>query len=216
MKNKQKHFLIASFAFLLFVMIGYAIRFYPATLTGYDQTIQAMVRGNLPDNMTRFFMLITVLGNVLTQLIVVVFAFVILQALKWKAESYYVLIAGLGASVLIISLKLIYQRVRPTIEHLVFAGGYSFPSGHSMGSMLIYGSLIVIAHQRIKQPFLRLVVQWLLGSLIVLIGLSRIYLGVHYPSDVLAGFILGFGVLELVYPFYDRKRFEWRFHGEQN
>ncbi len=161
-------------------------------------------------------MLITVLGNVLTQLIVVVFAFVILQALKWKAESYYVLIAGLGASVLIVSLKLIYQRVRPTIEHLVFAGGYSFPSGHSMGSMLIYGSLIVIAHQRIKQPFLRLVVQWLLGSLIVLIGLSRIYLGVHYPSDVLAGFILGFGVLELVYPFYDRKRFEWRFHGEQN
>ncbi|HHK1593961.1 TPA: phosphatase PAP2 family protein, partial [Streptococcus pyogenes] len=42
-------------------------------------------------------------------------------------------------------------------------------------------------------------------------GLSRIYLGVHYPSDILAGFVLGFGILQFIYPFYKQKRFEWRF-----
>ncbi|MDV5987712.1 UNVERIFIED_CONTAM: phosphatase PAP2 family protein [Streptococcus canis] len=211
MKNKQNHFLIASFALLLFVMIGYTVKFFPESLTTLDSSIQATIRGNLPQAWTQFFKGITVLGNVSAQLLLVVLSVLVLLLLKWKIEALLVLSNGVVAAVLISSLKWLYQRPRPSIEHLVHAGGFSFPSGHSMGSMLIFGSLLIICHQRIISRSLRLVVDTIFITLILLIGLSRIYLGVHYPSDVLAGFILGFSVLHFLYPCYNQKRFEWRF-----
>ena len=123
---------------------------------------------------------------------------------------------GLIDVLLVLSLKNLYQRPRPSIRHLVTETGYSFPSAHSLVLMLIVGSMIIIAHQRISRKSVRYLVEFLLGLAIFLIGLSRIYLGVHYPTDVIASFILGYGVLNLVYPFYDELRFEWRFKNKQN
>ncbi|MCC9746533.1 phosphatase PAP2 family protein, partial [Streptococcus agalactiae] len=97
----------------------------------------------------------------------------------------------------ILSLKLIFQRVRPTLTHLVFAGGYSFPSGHSMGTFMIFGSIIILLQYYMPKSIWKLLCQGTLGLLIFLIGLSRIYLGVHFPTDVLAGFILAYGILNL-------------------
>ncbi|MFC3927143.1 phosphatase PAP2 family protein [Streptococcus caprae] len=216
MKNKQTHFTIASFACLIFVMLGYVIKFYPETVASFDMTIQSAMRGDLPAGLTTFFSTITVIGNTLTQVILVVVAFLALYFWKqWKAEGGFVAVSGIAAACFILTFKYIYRRDRPSITHLVEAHGYSFPSGHSMGTMLIIGSLIVIVHQRMKAGLARTFCELLLACLIGLIGLSRIYLGVHYPTDVIAGFTLGFGVLHLIYPFYDQKRFELRFQGKQ-
>ncbi|KHD45770.1 phosphatase PAP2 family protein [Streptococcus hongkongensis] len=215
MKNKQQYWVIASFAFLIFVMIGYMVRFFPENLVPFDQTIQTAVRGNLPEELTDFFKIITKFGNVMTQIIIVVISVSILAFKRWKAEAYFMLTIGIIAAILITGLKLIYQRGRPSLIHIVVADGFSFPSGHSMGSMLIIGALIIIAYQRISNKVLKTITVSLMGLLIAAIGISRIYLGVHYPSDVLAGFILGFGILEFLYPLYVKKRFEWRFQSKQ-
>lgn len=215
MKNKQQHWLIASFALLIFVMIGYIIKFFPESLVQFDQTFQSAVRGSLPENLTEFFRTITIAGNVITQIMIVIVSVVLLALKKWKSEAYFMLIIGIIAAILITVLKLIYQRGRPSLIHIVVADGYSFPSGHAMGSMLIFGALLIIAYQRISNKPLQMLTVGLLGLLILIIGTSRIYLGVHYPSDVLGGFILGFGVLQFLYPIYDKKRFEWRFQSKQ-
>lgn len=89
-------------------------------------------------------------------------------------------------------LKSIFERPRPHLHHLVHVGYYSFPSGHAMSSMAFYGFLAYLVHVRFKKAGMRSAGVWIsAGSLIVLIGLSRIYLGVHYPTDILGGFFAG-------------------------
>ena len=119
------------------------------------------------------------------------------------------------AGLLIVTFKNIYQRPRPAILHLVEEKGFSFPSGHSLAVTLMVGSLIVILSQRIKNPVCRKVVQIVLALYLVSVLVSRVYLGVHYPSDVLASLCVGLGVLFIEFPFYDKLRFQWRFKGKQ-
>lgn len=215
MNNKQEYLLKSSFAFLIFVLIGYTVQFYPETLNSFDTTIQSFVRGQLPDGLTQFFRLITVSGNVLSQVIIVAVATIIFFLLKWKSEAYFILASGSLAGIIIMVMKLIYHRHRPTLEHLVFAPGFSFPSGHALGSIMIFGALALILMGRVHSRGAKLAIQILIAMFIILVGLSRIYLGVHFPSDVIGGFVLGYGVLNLLYYYYNQKRFEWRFQSIQ-
>lgn len=89
MKNKQNHFLIASFALLIFVMIGYTVKFFPESLTSLDSSIQTAIRGTLPQSVTRFFRIITVFGNVTTQLLVVTVSVIAFLFIKWKMEAFW-------------------------------------------------------------------------------------------------------------------------------
>ena len=98
---------------------------------------------------------------------------------------------------------------------MVHAGGYSFPSGHSLGTFMILGAIAIVLAQRLAKKGAKVVIYIVTGLLIALVGLSRIYVGVHYPTDVLAGFTLAFGLLNAIYPTYDRIRFEWRFQSKQ-
>lgn len=92
-------------------------------------------------------------------------------------------------------LKRIVQRPRPTEFRLIDESGYSFPSGHSMVSTAFYGLLIYIIYKKVKNPYLKISLIILLSLLIFCIGISRIYLGVHYTSDVLAGFLISISYL---------------------
>ena len=92
-------------------------------------------------------------------------------------------------------LKRILQRPRPTEFRIVEETGYSFPSGHSMVSMAFYGYLIYLIYRYIKNKYIKWSLIVLLSILICLIGISRIYLGVHYTSDVLGGFLLSISYL---------------------
>lgn len=87
-------------------------------------------------------------------------------------------------------LKMIFQRPRPVGYRLIEESGYSFPSGHSMISAAFYGFLIYLIYKKVENKYIKYSLIIGLTLLIVCIGLSRIYLGVHYASDVLAGFLV--------------------------
>lgn len=92
-------------------------------------------------------------------------------------------------------LKRILQRPCPTEFRIVEETGYSFPSGHSMISMAFYGYLIYLIYKYVKNKYIKSISICILSVLICLIGISRIYLGVHYTSDVLAGFLISLSYL---------------------
>ena len=92
-------------------------------------------------------------------------------------------------------LKAILQRSRPTEYRIVEETGYSFPSGHSMVSMAFYGYLIYLIYKYVKNKYIKWISIVLLSILVCSIGISRIYLGVHYTSDVLGGFLISMSYL---------------------
>lgn len=99
------------------------------------------------------------------------------------------------ATLLNLLLKNIVQRPRPTEYRMIDESGYSFPSGHSMVSMAFYGFLIYLIYKQVENKKLKWGLIIALSLLIVTIGISRIYLGVHYTSDVLAGFTISVSYL---------------------
>jgi undecaprenyl-diphosphatase len=90
-------------------------------------------------------------------------------------------------------LKELFHRPRPTVEHLIQVAGYSFPSAHAMVSMAFYGALalILFRHWRGRKPVRAYFAALFLAGFVSMIGVSRIYLGVHFASDVAAGFAAG-------------------------
>ena len=215
MKDKQTFMMKGSFALLLFMIIGYIVKFYPEMLVSFDQPIQTAIRGDLPETLTLLFRAITHLIDIpviISWVLIVAFIF---YRKQWKMESYLMLGNLTLAGILIVTFKNIYQRPRPEILHLVEEKGFSFPSGHSLAVTIMVGTLIVILSQRIKNTVWRKIVQILLSLYIVSVLVSRVYLGVHYPSDVIASLCVGLGVLFMEFPFYDKLRFQWRFKGKQ-
>ncbi|HGA1853622.1 TPA: phosphatase PAP2 family protein [Streptococcus agalactiae] len=198
MLSRQNSKLIQAFiAIILFFSLGLVIKYWPDTVISFDQTIQESVRGQLPNLSTRFFKLITVIGNTVSQIAIAIMSVTFCYLKKWYPQARFIAVNAIISGICILSLKLIFQRVRPTLTHLVFVGGYSFPSGHSMGTFMIFGSIIILLQYYMPKSIWKLLCQGTLGLLIFLIGLSRIYLGVHFPTDVLAGFILAYGILNL-------------------
>lgn len=215
MKDKQTYLTKGSFALLLFVILGYVVKFYPEKLIPFDSSIQTAIRGDLPAILTTIFRGITRLIDLPIVISWAILLTAIFYLKKWKSES--LLVAGnlSLAGILIVSLKHLYQRPRPDILHLVEEKGFSFPSGHSLAVTLLIGSLIIILGQRVKNTTIKLALQGLLGLYLISVLVSRVYLGVHYPSDVLASLCLGLGILFIEFPFYDKLRFQWRFTGKQ-
>lgn len=161
-------------------------------LTVFDSVISKFIAGfNTPET-TQFMKLITTLGSTKILIPATFLAiFMLNNRKKNKWDSIMMLVALGGGLLLNQLLKWVFQRPRPSIARLVEVGGYSFPSGHAMVSIAFYGFLAYLFWSNIRRTNLRYLVTFSMAILIALIGISRIYLGVHYPSDVLAGFAAG-------------------------
>lgn len=121
--------------------------------------------------------------------IVFALALALLLAARRRRDAIFVLLAGGGAILLTNTIKFILERPRPH-GGLVATASYSWPSGHAASSIAFYGAIAVLAARDL--PALPRVVIWLgLGLLTGFIGATRLYLGVHYPSDVVAGWAVG-------------------------
>ena len=135
---------------------------------------------------------ITALGAGLVLVMIVLIASVFLWQTQHKWSAYLLLLATLGGKLLNTLLKAAYARPRPSIvESLTETHSTSFPSGHAMSSMVVYGSVAYLVGR--LEPSKRLkYTTWLIAAIVIAaIGVSRMYLGVHYPSDVIGGFIAG-------------------------
>tara|TARA_R110000751_G_scaffold38520_4_gene92421 strand:+ start:3623 stop:4360 length:738 start_codon:yes stop_codon:yes gene_type:complete len=162
-------------------------------LATYDTTITDYVISYRSPNLTSYFKFVTNVGDVYGYLIVLVI-FLLLSLLVFKRWKYVVqatLVLAL-ATVSNMMLKRFIDRARPGIEHLVSVETLSYPSGHAMSAMAFYGFLIFLVtkfkiHKVIKYALIAILI-----LLILSIGISRIYLGVHFPSDIAGGFIAGF------------------------
>jgi undecaprenyl-diphosphatase len=148
---------------------------------------------------TRGMLLVSWLGHGSVLTAWVVAAVVWLYRLRARHLIGYLVLTSAGAGLLNLLLKLSFARPRPALwSRLAAASGYSFPSGHAMASAAVYVALaMVVAASR---PSARAAVAVVAGVLVVAIGVSRVYLGVHYPSDVLAGWILGVIWAVAMYP----------------
>jgi undecaprenyl-diphosphatase len=172
---------------VLFVVLG-ATQQLGAT-DGLDAAVLCWLYEQRHPQLTRVMRAATALGDgwVLTAITLAA------AALLWqprRAAATYLLCAGAGIGALSPLLKALFHRARPDVAlRLAAAGNYSFPSGHSLGSAAVYGALALVV--AVCFPRLRLPALLTCVALVCVIGLSRLYLHVHYPSDVLAGWALG-------------------------
>lgn len=127
---------------------------------------------------------------------IIAFCIVLLILPNRKTYGLPVSLACLGGIAIYKPLKHFVLRARPDASlHLVTQGGYSFPSGHSVTSIVFYGLMLYLIQKHCKNEKLKTVLSWICGILAAVIGPSRIYVGVHWPTDVLAGWCLGGGIL---------------------
>lgn len=150
--------------------------------------------------LTWFFIFITRMGDAW---FIGVFAFLFSLYIWFYRKNrrlaiWYFLTVSIGAGAVNQLVKIFFRRPRPTnVEHLIVQGGYSFPSGHAMAAIITYGALLFLVIRASKTWWPALIGSFTLLPLIGLIGISRVYLGVHYPSDIIGGYSLGLAVLSL-------------------
>jgi len=154
----------------------------------FDLVVRNWVHQYASPSMTRVMTGISMMGS---QFLLVEFliAMLVFQALKWQRAAGWLTIAVTGALILEFSLKLVFQRPRPPAFFGVSPNGYSFPSGHALVSFCFYGVVAGLLADRTKSLLLEILIWISAACLVVAIGLSRVYLGVHHPTDVIAGFL---------------------------
>ena len=141
------------------------------------------------DKLTTFMKLATKLSNPEVMIVIAIISIIIcIKFIKNKKLSLGIILNLAGITIINQILKFIFRRERPTGYRLIEMSGYSFPSGHAMASLAFYGLLIYITKRLVKNKYLKILLITLNIAIIILIGVSRIYLGVHYLSDVLTGY----------------------------
>ncbi len=198
--NKFKIYgLIVFIATLVF--IGVAVGVQTGYLDGFDDAVRYRVYSMRSDKLTVFWRFITHSGD----RYVVIILGIILLLIKSLREKYGVkfALAALSSTALYQIMKYIFQRPRPDLTlRLIEQGGYSFPSGHSMNCLVSYGILISLLLRYCENRRLAKLLSFGLGLLTILIGFSRVYVGVHYPTDIIGGWSLGIAVLvAMIYAF---------------
>jgi undecaprenyl-diphosphatase len=156
----------------------------------FDSYIRAAVHQWATPALTRFMFAVTWMGSV-GLAIVAILAFALFRHFLWRRAAIWLLVTLTGAAILSLGLKSAFHRPRPVPFFGHMPHTYSFPSGHSLFSFCLYGVLAGLLADRAQSKLLRVLIWVIAAALILTIGLSRIYLGIHYPSDVLAGYLAG-------------------------
>ncbi|WP_220740068.1 phosphatase PAP2 family protein [Leuconostoc miyukkimchii] len=192
---KQKIQLFSTIsAFILFFVLFFGVIVQAQWVEHLNTIGQQMIqhRSSIADNI---FINATQLGNVtFISILTIILALIFIYHRQYRLLYFLLVNVVLFAGIVTQVIKRIVQNPRP-LPQLVTESGYSFPSGHTMIAILLYGSLIIIVHAYLHNNWLKYIILLTLSVLIILIPLSRIYVNVHYPSDILAGLSLGYGLL---------------------
>ncbi|WP_298670256.1 phosphatase PAP2 family protein [uncultured Sphingomonas sp.] len=159
---------------------------------GFDRAIILALHEAGPMWLRHAVIDVTALGGVTVLAFVVAATTGLLLVRRLWLTAALVVAATTIGSLVVDVLKTIFSRPRPEIvDHIVAANGYSFPSGHAANSAIVYLTIAALVSQVTRGHATRLYIALIAGTLVAAIGLSRVYLGVHWPSDVLAGWSFG-------------------------
>lgn len=191
-KNNKKMLILAiSLSVFIFLLINVLLN----NISSFDISIYNVIMSLKSDFMTFIMKAITRFGDAETLILIAIICLIFIRNKK-IGGSIAINLASVGLINYI--LKNIIQRPRPPLEfRMVEETSFSFPSGHAMASMAFYGFIIYFINKNMKNNKLKNVICIILSVLIFLIGMSRIYLGVHYASDVIAGFAISIVYLVL-------------------
>lgn len=182
--KNNKRWIIAAICMVVFLIILEDV--LDNEIVNFDKAVYSFVISSKSDIITSFFKNVTFLGSAVPLISICIVSFIVLKNKKIAA----LILANLTISAALnLLLKNVIRRDRPIGYRLIEESGFSFPSGHSMASMAFYGLIIYFVIRFVKNRAIKIFLSIMLSLLIILIGMSRIYLGVHYPSDVFAGFV---------------------------
>ncbi|PEO00723.1 phosphoesterase [Bacillus cereus] len=189
---------------LLFAVFSIvAWRVHAGGVTVMDTYVRGLVKGLQTESSLTFFSYFTKLGSAIG-----IAATLVISLLVFWKKRYYAAMIVYPMGILITHLvnkgiKEIVKRERPSLNKALDALGYSFPSGHAMLSIMTFGFLAYIIAANLKSIAGKCVITILMGIVILSIGLSRVILNVHYPTDILAGYCVG-GILLVIAIYYHR------------
>jgi len=174
-----------------------------------DSLVYEFLINNLRCDFVDSFMInITKLGDTNYVLLISgILFFIFLFSIKDKFLSFMFIFSVSAVAGINQGLKLIIKRDRPDILRLVEIGGYSFPSGHAMVSTILYGLIAYIVYKLVNRKWLRNFLVFINVLVILLIGISRIYLGVHYFTDVFCGFLISSIFIVIIINILEKKCF---------
>ena len=178
--------------FALIVFIYAARMVFIVQNSDFDERVFNEIKPFINPGTTRFMEIVTFLGkhNLLIPLNFVLIVLFLYRKERWFAARIAAL--SLSSLLLMFILKFYFQRDLPLLPVIGEAKGFSFPSGHALISVVFYGLFIHMVWHEVKIKWLRVLLISILSILILLIAFSRIYLRVHYASDVIAGIAVGF------------------------
>ncbi|WP_223066038.1 phosphatase PAP2 family protein [Paenibacillus caui] len=187
-KGLSAAFLLSLLCAFLFGMIALSIK--REWIFGFDKSVISAVQGMESPGITRFMELLSWIGTAKVVIVLLVVAMVILYfVLGHRRELFFLAFVCAGSYVLNTVFKHVFKRERPDLHRLAEETGYSFPSGHSMVAFALYGVLAYLLWKHTASWIGKTLLLVCSAIMIAGIGISRIYLGVHYPSDVLGGYL---------------------------
>lgn len=163
-----------------------------ARITEFDVALDNRLHDNATPTGIRLARLFSYIGSPITMTVLMIVVAVAL----WRRHEHLLLITWLsgfvGGSIIDQGMKFLFHRERPSFASpIIVAHGFSFPSGHAMGSMIGFGLLAYLVLRVVRGDLLRVVIITATTALVLAIGISRLYLGVHFFSDVVAGYAAG-------------------------
>ncbi|KWW17402.1 MULTISPECIES: phosphatase PAP2 family protein [Peribacillus] len=192
---KLKLQLTIAFLVSVFALLGFSFMAIAVSANDYlhfDSEVISFIQGWESPLLTGIMKVFTYIGSTGSIIVLSLFILIFLyKGLKHRVELVLFIAVMAGSPILNAMVKLCFQRTRPDLHRLIEIGGYSFPSGHAMNAMSLYGILTFLLWRHIKVKWGRILLIVLSTSMILTIGISRIYLGVHYPSDIIAGYLAG-------------------------
>ncbi|RDW22316.1 phosphatase PAP2 family protein [Oceanobacillus arenosus] len=194
--------LVTLFGFSMMVIFVVSQR-----ITSFDSTVIAFIQGFETSTLTSIMKFFTFIGSFSAMLVIVLVTTLFLYVvLKHRVEIILLWTVVFTTPILNWILKQSFHRARPELHRLIDIGGYSFPSGHAMSAFAFYGILAFLLWRHIPNRSGRTILILFSSLFIILIGISRVYLGVHYPSDIIGGyFASGFWLTIIVWVFQKYK-----------
>ena len=191
----KKNVTLTVLAIILFSMIAIAIK--ADYFSGFESWVYNKSVVHMSEPLTEILKVITTIGGPIGVCAVCLIVYLV-PKLRNKV-AIPVSLCVMSSFVLNVILKLSFERERPNILRLVSESSYSFPSGHAMVNMALYTILIIYTFKFLDSKKLKIPLIIGMTFLIIAIGFTRIYLGVHYAGDILGGWFLGFAVSMIIY-----------------